>query len=139
MELSLGFPIAEEMLVDELIDRRLVGRFHLLELQAHPDPAVGPRNPRFGIDLGLRARQLEPRASRMKHVIWLVPIALGMGLVGLMAFLWSMRSGQYEDLDGAAERILLADEADAPLRQAGWTGDEAMNVHSKQRTATHLS
>ena len=40
-----------------------------------------------------------------------------MGVVGLMAFLWSMRSGQYEDLDGAAERVLLADAADAPLRQ----------------------
>jgi cbb3-type cytochrome oxidase maturation protein len=33
-----------------------------------------------------------------------------MGLVGLAAFLWSLRSGQYEDLDGAAERILLDDE-----------------------------
>jgi cbb3-type cytochrome oxidase maturation protein len=33
-----------------------------------------------------------------------------MGVVGLAAFLWSLRSGQYEDLDGAAERILLDDE-----------------------------
>ena len=51
----------------------------------------------------------------MSYLVWLVPIALGMGVVGLMAFLWSMRSGQYEDLDGAAERVLLADAADAPF------------------------
>ena len=36
-----------------------------------------------------------------------------MGVVGLAAFMWSMRSGQYEDLDGAAERVLLADAARA--------------------------
>jgi cbb3-type cytochrome oxidase maturation protein len=41
--------------------------------------------------------------------LFLIPIALGLGVIGLVAFLWSMRSGQYEDLDGAAERILLAD------------------------------
>ena len=40
----------------------------------------------------------------------LVPLAILMGVVGLAAFLWSLRSGQYEDLDGAAERILLDDE-----------------------------
>jgi cbb3-type cytochrome oxidase maturation protein len=51
----------------------------------------------------------------MNYLVWLVPIALGMGLFGLLAFLWSMRSGQYEDLDGAAERVLLADAAEAPL------------------------
>ena len=37
----------------------------------------------------------------------MILIALGMGLAGLAAFLWSLRHGQYEDLDGAAERILL--------------------------------
>jgi len=46
---------------------------------------------------------------------WLVPIALGMGAVGLMAFLWSVRSNQYEDLDGAAERVLLDQEDDRPI------------------------
>lgn len=55
----------------------------------------------------------------MTYIAWLVPIALGMGSVGLLAFLWSMRSGQYEDLDGAAERVLLADAARAPLYDAG--------------------
>src|SRR5690606_3834994 len=49
-------------------------------------------------------------ARRMSTFLYLVPIALGLGLVGLGAFLWSLRNGQYEDLDGAAERILLDDE-----------------------------
>jgi cbb3-type cytochrome oxidase maturation protein len=51
----------------------------------------------------------------MSLLAWLVPVALGMGLVGLLAFLWSMKSGQLEDLDGAAERVLLDQAADAPL------------------------
>lgn len=46
----------------------------------------------------------------MNGLIFLIPVALGMGGLGLAAFFWSMRSGQYEDLDGAAQRILLDDE-----------------------------
>ncbi len=48
----------------------------------------------------------------MNVLIILIPIALFLGLLGLLAFLWSLRSGQYEDLDGAAERILLDDDED---------------------------
>ncbi|MDD2868314.1 cbb3-type cytochrome oxidase assembly protein CcoS [Neomegalonema sp.] len=44
----------------------------------------------------------------------LLPIALAMGIVGLAAFLWSMRDGQYDDMDGAAERILLDDRPPEP-------------------------
>lgn len=51
----------------------------------------------------------------MSLLAWLVPVALGMGLAGLLAFLWSMKSGQLEDLDGAAERVLLNETTDAPL------------------------
>jgi cbb3-type cytochrome oxidase maturation protein len=40
----------------------------------------------------------------------LIPIALGMGLLGLAAFFWSMKDGQYDDMDGAANRILIDDE-----------------------------
>lgn len=58
----------------------------------------------------------------MSYLFWLVPIALGMGLVGLGAFMWSLRTGQYEDLDGAAERVLISDAADAPLRQHEFKG-----------------
>jgi cbb3-type cytochrome oxidase maturation protein len=49
----------------------------------------------------------------MDILIFLIPIALLMGLVGLGAFLWSLRSGQFEDLDGAAMRILIDDEQDS--------------------------
>jgi cbb3-type cytochrome oxidase maturation protein len=45
----------------------------------------------------------------------LIPVALGLGLLGLGAFLWSLSSGQYEDLEGAAERILLDEGDDAPI------------------------
>ncbi len=46
----------------------------------------------------------------MTGLAFLIPIALGMGLLGLVAFLWSMRDGQYDDMDGAANRILIEDE-----------------------------
>jgi cbb3-type cytochrome oxidase maturation protein len=44
----------------------------------------------------------------------LIPAALLLGLVGLVAFLWALRSGQFSDMDGAAERILIDDESDEP-------------------------
>ncbi|MFM5893195.1 MAG: cbb3-type cytochrome oxidase assembly protein CcoS [Novosphingobium sp.] len=46
----------------------------------------------------------------MSGLTFLIPIALAMGLIGLAAFFWAMRSGQYEDMDGAANRILIDDE-----------------------------
>lgn len=46
----------------------------------------------------------------MSILIYLVPAALGLGLLGLAAFLWSLKSGQYEDLDGAAVRPLSDDD-----------------------------
>ncbi|HEY0854247.1 MAG TPA: cbb3-type cytochrome oxidase assembly protein CcoS [Devosia sp.] len=42
----------------------------------------------------------------MSGLAVLIPIAVAMGLVALATFLWALRSGQYEDLDGASERIL---------------------------------
>jgi cbb3-type cytochrome oxidase maturation protein len=48
-------------------------------------------------------------------LIFLVPIALGLGVLGLGAFLWSIRTGQYNDLDGAAERILDEEADEEPL------------------------
>ncbi len=50
----------------------------------------------------------------MDVLVYLVPIALALGLAGLLAFLWALRSGQFEDLDGAAERILFDDEDPPP-------------------------
>ena len=51
----------------------------------------------------------------MEVLVILVPLALGLGLVGLLGFLWSLKSGQYDDLEGAAWRA-IAD--DAPAQQA---------------------
>lgn len=46
----------------------------------------------------------------MSILIYLIPVALFLGSISLVAFLWAVRSGQYDDLDGAAQRILLDDE-----------------------------
>jgi cbb3-type cytochrome oxidase maturation protein len=46
----------------------------------------------------------------MNGLLFLIPAALFLGLLGLAAFLWSLRARQYEDLDGAAQRILLDDD-----------------------------
>jgi len=48
----------------------------------------------------------------MTVLLFLIPIALGLGGVGLAAFLWALRSGQFEDMDGAAQRILFDDPDD---------------------------
>jgi cbb3-type cytochrome oxidase maturation protein len=47
----------------------------------------------------------------MTGLLVLIPLALVMGGVGLAAFFWAMREGQFDDLDGAANRILIDDEA----------------------------
>jgi cbb3-type cytochrome oxidase maturation protein len=44
------------------------------------------------------------------NLLMLIPAALVLGALGLVAFLWALRSGQFEDLDGAANRILFDDE-----------------------------
>lgn len=52
----------------------------------------------------------------MDILIYLIPIALFLSLLGLAGFLWSLRSGQYDDLDGAAFRILMEDD-DKPKQE----------------------
>jgi cbb3-type cytochrome oxidase maturation protein len=46
----------------------------------------------------------------MSALVVLIPVALVLGATGLGAFLWTLHSGQYEDLNGAAERVLIDDE-----------------------------
>lgn len=46
----------------------------------------------------------------MNIILVLIPIALLLGGIGLAAFLWALKSGQFDDLDGAAERVLLDDD-----------------------------
>ncbi len=48
----------------------------------------------------------------MDIMIVLIPGAVSLGAMGLLAFLWSLGAGQYEDMDGAANRILIDDEDD---------------------------
>lgn len=47
----------------------------------------------------------------MEVLVFLVPLALGLGLLGLAAFLWSLDNGQYDDMDGAAWRAIMDDDA----------------------------
>ncbi|MDZ4843615.1 MAG: cbb3-type cytochrome oxidase assembly protein CcoS [Hyphomicrobium aestuarii] len=42
----------------------------------------------------------------MTALAWLIPAALALGALGLVAFMWALRTGQYDDLDGAAWRAL---------------------------------
>ncbi len=46
----------------------------------------------------------------MAGLIYLIPVALFLGLVGLAAFLWALRSGQFEDLEGASWRAIQDEE-----------------------------
>ena len=46
----------------------------------------------------------------MTAILFLIPIALLLGGLALAGFLWTLKSGQYDDLDGAAQRILLEDD-----------------------------
>ena len=50
----------------------------------------------------------------MEGLLILIPAALFLGLLGLGAFLWAQRTGQFDDMDGAAERILHDDDEDDP-------------------------
>ncbi|MEZ6024034.1 MAG: cbb3-type cytochrome oxidase assembly protein CcoS [Hyphomonadaceae bacterium] len=50
----------------------------------------------------------------MNIMVLLIPAALFLAVLGLIAFFWSLRSGQYEDLEGAAHRILIDDDEDKP-------------------------
>lgn len=46
----------------------------------------------------------------MTSVAILLPIALLMGMAGLVAFFWALKRGQFEDLEGAANRILIDED-----------------------------
>lgn len=50
----------------------------------------------------------------MDILLYLIPIALLLGVIGLGAFLWALKSGQFEDMEGAANRILFDEDDAAP-------------------------
>lgn len=73
----------------------------------------------------------------MEVMIILVPLALALGLIGLCGFLWSLKSGQYDDLEGAAWRAIADDDAPAgavaadgsePTRQAAANASEHVSI-----------
>ena len=55
----------------------------------------------------------------MNVLVLLVPAALALGLGGLAAFLWSVRSRQYEDMEGARLRV-LEDDRITPRNAPGY-------------------
>ena len=52
----------------------------------------------------------------MNVLVYLVPMALLLGLTGLVGFIWTLKSGQYDDLHGAAVRILPDDDIEETVR-----------------------
>ena len=50
----------------------------------------------------------------MDAFLLLTVAAVALGGLGVVVFFWTLRSGQYDDLDGAAERILIDDDDDRP-------------------------
>lgn len=51
----------------------------------------------------------------MNGLLFLIPVALGLGLAGLAAFFWALRNGQFDDPEGSANRILIDDEDEDDL------------------------
>ena len=54
----------------------------------------------------------------MNVLVYLIPMAVGLGLIGLFGFLWALRSGQYSDVEGAALRVLSDDDLPSADRRA---------------------
>ncbi|MGC4025455.1 MAG: cbb3-type cytochrome oxidase assembly protein CcoS [Mesorhizobium sp.] len=71
----------------------------------------------------------------MTNLVFLIPAALFLGGMSLLGFLWALRSGQYDDLDGAAHRILLDDEKEASSRsrRAASPGQASRPTRSENR------
>ncbi len=55
----------------------------------------------------------------MNGLLLLIPVALFLGLLGVAAFMWTLNNGQYDDLEGAAQRILLDDDLEMSPEKDG--------------------
>lgn len=62
--------------------------------------------------MGVRRLAGKHEHQSMNIMVVLIPAALFLAILGLAAFFWSVRSGQYDDLEGAKHRILIDDEGD---------------------------
>jgi len=56
------------------------------------------------------AHYLKTKIDTMDVIYGLIPLMIGLGLIGVVIFIWSVRSGQYDDLEGDANRILMDDD-----------------------------
>ena len=72
----------------------------------------------------------------MTNLLYLIPLALFLGGLGLAAFVWSLRSGQYDDLEGAAHRILFDDDEDDAVGTAPPTSPDRSRAGDPQPSAT---
>ena len=66
----------------------------------------------------------------MTDFFYLIPLALALGVVGLTVFLWSLKSGQYEDLEGAAVRILFSED-DRPIVRTQQQNSSPEDEHAR--------
>ncbi|WP_451973049.1 cbb3-type cytochrome oxidase assembly protein CcoS [Azospirillum endophyticum] len=67
----------------------------------------------------------------MDELLYLIAIALSLGGLGLAAFLWALKSGQFDDLDGAAHRVLFDDDLPPPTRSGHEAADPAEAVRGR--------
>ncbi len=70
----------------------------------------------------------------MIDFFFLIPIAIGLGLIGLASFVWTLKNGQYEDLEGAAARVLFEGEA-GPQREKRYHGAAQADARRTRRPA----
>jgi cbb3-type cytochrome oxidase maturation protein len=70
----------------------------------------------------------------MIDFFFLIPIAIGLGLIGLASFMWTLKNGQYDDLQGAAERILFEGQ-EGPLVEKRHTGAAGSAEESDGKTS----
>jgi cbb3-type cytochrome oxidase maturation protein len=70
----------------------------------------------------------------MIDFFFLIPIAIGLGLAGLASFMWTLKNGQYDDLEGAAERILFQGK-EGPLPEKRYHSA----AHGKAQTPSNAS
>ena len=71
----------------------------------------------------------------MIDFFFLVPIAIGLGLAGLASFMWTLRNGQYDDLEGAAQRILFEDHDGPDCDDPDPVGSTANEPHRNAERA----
>ncbi len=71
----------------------------------------------------------------MSALFYLIPISLGLGLAALICFLWTLKDGQYEDMEGAAHRILTDEDRPLLPGQNRHPPSEGLDPQSKSTSA----